>query len=88
MFGFATPGYANIYYPQTVNRKLLPRSKFSHFVETESEKRVGRFYTTASNKVRRIRIADFHPVSESRLPAMQSLLDDVTQQQKPTKSTD
>lgn len=67
---FGTSGYAYIYYPQTVNRKLLPSLEFSYFVGMESDEQMVCFYISGSNNVRKMRIADFHPVKTSRLPTI------------------
>lgn len=48
----------------------------------EINERIRRHYVLASNKVQKIPIADFHHVNESKLPAMQSLLDGLSRQEK------
>ena len=78
---FGAKGFAYIYYSKTVSgKKMLPRSELARFVGMESDTRLIRAYIPSTQRIRILRRADFHPISDSILPSVTSLLDGISRQ--------
>ena len=78
---FGAKGFAYIYYSKTVGgKKMLPRSEFARFVGMESDTRLIRVYVPSSQRIRILRRADFHPITDNLLPSVTSLLDGISRQ--------
>lgn len=78
---FGSAGFAFIYYPKTMNaKKLLPRSEAAHFLGMEGDQRMIRVFIPDTNKIRKMRLADFHINKNSPLPSVSALLDGIARQ--------
>ena len=77
---FGTPGYAFIYYSDTVGgKKFLPRSIFCYFVGIESNNTLIRAFVPMSKSIIIIRRQDFH-IHSNKLPGVESLIDGIARQ--------
>lgn len=56
LYYFSTTGCAFIHYPQTVNKKLILRPQFTHFISMEGDKHLKRFYILTTQSVCKVRI--------------------------------
>lgn len=61
-------------------KKLLPQSEPANFIGVEGDQRLIRVYVPTTNKIRRVRRADFHRNKSTPLPSVSALLDGIYRQ--------